>query len=196
MNTDPQFSGNKSEYSNGGYNVLATLVEKVTQEPFFTFITEHIFTPLKMFNTRIVSYPIDIPNCATSYSQWPFFDNIDFNTGNALIGEDGVYCSLNDTEKWISALDNNALVNEETMQKVFTSGVTNNGDKVEYGYGWELYKYHNQEVVGHGGLWCGFSSSIIKFIKLNIWIACYSNSLAISSSRSMHEIAKYFFEIE
>lgn len=184
--------GNQFEYCNGGYNLLATLVEKVTKETFSEFITKNIFTPLGMLNTRVVSYPIKIPRFSVSYSGWPFFDDIDFNTGNALIGEDGIYCSLNDTEKWIRAIEYNTLVDKEMMRKVFTSGLTNAGDKVNYGYGWCFDSFYKNEIVFHTGLWCGFNTAIVNFPEENIWIVSYSNSLAISAGYSMEEIARYF----
>ena len=123
-------AGNRFKYSNGGYNLLATLIEKITKQTFSDFLMENIFKPLNMLNTKAVSYPLEISNRSVSYSEWPFFKDVDFNTCNALHGEDGIYCSINDTEKWIDALEKNLLVNEETTTKLFSSGFTNDGEKI------------------------------------------------------------------
>ena len=121
-----------------------------------------------------------------------FSDEIDFNTGNALIGQDGIYCSLNDTEKWINALECNTLVGKEMMQKIFTSGFTNAGDKVNYEYGWSWTTLYNKEMINHGGRWLGSNTAIVNFPTENIWIVTYSNSLAVSAGNSMREIAQHF----
>ncbi len=189
-------AGSKFEYSNGGYNLLATLIEKVTGQTFTDFITANIFTPLEMENTRVFSSSTTIPNCAVSYSNWPFFDEIDFNTGNTLIGEDGIYCSINDTEKWIGALEKNTLLDQKMTRKVFSPGVTNDGDKINYGYGWSLETCCNYKLTVHTGLWCGFNTVIAHFPEENIWIVVYSNTLAASAWHSMEEIAKYFLHLE
>ncbi len=188
-------AGNRFEYSNGGYNLLATLVEKITKKKFSKFIKENIFKPLCMLNTKVVSYPLEIPNRSVSYSEWPFFDDVDFNTCNALIGEDGIYCSINDTEKWIDALERNLLINKETTTKLFAPSFTNDGEKINYGYGWELDKYYEHEMVLHTGSWVGFNTVIANYPKEKIWVVAYSNSHAISSWIAMEEMTKHYLKL-
>src|SRR6185437_2128252 len=51
--------GTKWEYSNGGYCVLAMIVEKISGMPFAEFVRRRIFAPLKMENTVAHEYGKD-----------------------------------------------------------------------------------------------------------------------------------------
>ena len=185
-------AGEKHEYSNGGYSLLALIVESAAGQPFQDFSRENIFIPAGMNNTAIIDYPSNIKNQAVSYGEWPFFDNIDFNTGNALHGEDGVYTSLNDMEAWLNAIDNNSLVSASTTKRIFSAVKTNNGEKVDYGYGWEWGKYQSNDLIMHGGSWVGFNTFVAKSPDKHYWFVAFSNTEAISSSAAVFAMVDYY----
>ncbi len=107
-------AGEKHEYSNGGYSLLALVVENAADQLFSEFCAENIFIPARMKKTALIEYPPNISKRAISYSEWPFFEDIDFNTGNTIQGEGAVYTSLNDMELWLNAIDSNSLVSTST----------------------------------------------------------------------------------
>jgi len=185
-------AGERHEYSNGGYSLLALVIETAAGQPFQDFSRENIFIPAGMKNTAIIEYPSSIRKQAISYSEWPFFEDIDFNTGNALQGEDGVYTSLNDMEAWIYAIDNNTLVSASTTKRIFSNVQTNNGKTVEYGYGWEWEKYYTMDLLVHGGSWVGFNTIIAKLPKINTWFVGFSNTDAISSDNAVFAMVDYY----
>ena len=45
--------GEYFEYTNANYNLLANIIEKVSEKPFAEYLQDHIFSPLKMENTII-----------------------------------------------------------------------------------------------------------------------------------------------
>ncbi len=184
--------GHRFEYSNGGYNLLASIIEKVTGKPFNEFLSDTIFKPLGMHNSRTYNPPFEIPHQAISYSRWPFFENMDYASGNTLLGEGGIYSSLNDLEKWIHALENHSLVSLTMMGKIFTSGATTTGEIIDYGYGWEFDTYDEHKLTYHTGGWVGFNCVIAHFPEKQLWIVCLANSPAINTWPSMEEIAKEF----
>ena len=189
-------AGDKHQYSNGGYSLLALLIESAAGEPFSEFIERSIFNPANMKSTAIIKYPSNIKNRATSYSEWPFFEDIDFNTGNALYGEDGVYSSLTDIESWIFAIENNILINTSMTEKIFSPTQNNNGEQVDYGYGWFFEDFYKHKMILHTGGWVGFNTVVANIPNENIWFAAFSNSRAISSWEAMEEMAKYYLDIE
>ena len=184
--------GEKHEYSNGGYSLLALVVENAAGQSFRDFSTENIFVPAGMECTRIIEYPSNVRNQAISYGEWPFFEDIDFNTGNALQGEDGVYTSLNDMELWLRAIDNFALVSESTTERIFSVVQTNGGDTVKYGYGWEWGRYYSMDMIVHEGSWVGFNTVVAKQPERNIWFVGFSNTGAISSNRAVIAMADHY----
>jgi len=189
-------AGNKHEYSNGGYNLLATLIENVADQPFSQFLEKNIFMPAAMKDTAIITYPSTVKNQAKSYSEWPFFEDIDFNTGNALYGEDGLYCSLNDIQAWIHALDSNLLISASMTEKVFSPVKDNLDNLVKYGYGWFFEDFYKHKMRLHTGGWVGFNTVISNIPNKNIWFVAFSNSHAISSWSAMEQMAKYYLDLE
>ncbi|ASJ70324.1 serine hydrolase domain-containing protein [Granulosicoccus antarcticus] len=188
--------GERYEYSNGGYSLLALIVESASGQSFKDFSKDRIFDPAGMKNTAIITYPSTIRNQAISYGAWPFFENIDYNTGNALQGEDGVYTSLTDMEAWIHAIDNNILVSPATTERIFSKVKTNNGEDVQYGYGWGFDQIGGMEVRVHTGGWVGFNTVIVNAHEVNTWFVAFSNTEAISSEDASIEMAKYYLDLD
>lgn len=188
--------GEKHEYSNGGYSLLALIIENAAGESYPEFMQQRIFKPADMPNTAIITYPSTIKKQAISYSDWPYFEDIDYNTGNALYGEDGVYTSLNDMQGWINAIENNVLVSRAMTKKLFSKVRTNGGKKVNYGYGWGIGKYQQHKVVHHNGSWVGFNTAVAGLRKKQLWLVAFSNTLAISSDSAMRQMAKHYLDIK
>ena len=184
--------GEKYDYSNGGYSLLALVVENAAGQLFKDFSRDNIFVPAGMTNTQIIEYPTSISSQAISYGEWPHFDDIDFNTGNALQGEDGVYTSLNDMESWLNAIDNNSLVNGATSKKIFSPVETSSGESVKYGYGWEFEKYNSVDIIVHEGSWVGFNTVVAKAPERNTWFVGFSNTVAISSSTAILAMVDHY----
>src|SRR6185312_6459891 len=60
--------GSKYQYSNTGYNLLAEIVTKVSGKPFPQWIAEHIFKPLGMNESVVMSdYSNVVKHLASSY---------------------------------------------------------------------------------------------------------------------------------
>lgn len=59
--------GTDDSYSNGGYVVLARVVEVVSQTDWASFLRDEIFRPLGMENTGVMSSRQPIPNLAVGY---------------------------------------------------------------------------------------------------------------------------------
>ena len=187
--------GEKFAYSNGGYSLLALLVGVAANQPFPEFIEKNIFNPVGMKNTTIFENPTTIKNCAKSYSHWPFFEDVDFNTGNTLYGEGGVRSSLNDLEAWIHALENHALISAAMTQKVFSKTMNNKGEVVEYGYGWCIEEVYKHNMIIHGGSWVGFNLVIAHVPDRELWFVVLCNSQAVSSDDALESLFKHYLDI-
>ena len=90
--------GDQFEYSNYGYNLLATLIEQISNQDFEDFVQENIFKPLNMkasFNTNIFE---DVDNIAVLYG----------------IDEDGNYYErLNDKKR----IEDNIVISSTVRDK-------------------------------------------------------------------------------
>jgi CubicO group peptidase (beta-lactamase class C family) len=161
--------GSRWEYSNSGYAVLAMVVERVSGQPFGDFLRDRIFRPLRMHNT--VAYEKgknDIPRRAYGYRRddadaWTLADQ---SATSAVLGDGGIYSSVDDLAKWDSALRRYTLLTPSQMQFALTAvevpgGVkTPEGSESGYGFGWFLDTYRNHRQMWHYGETMGFRTSI------------------------------------
>jgi CubicO group peptidase (beta-lactamase class C family) len=159
----------KYEYSNIGYQLLASVIEKTSGQSYSAFIRKNIFKPLKMNNSFIYGEKIN-PNIIT---EGHYFDDslktvqiantiLDykrFKIQEGIIGGKGIYSTTNDLLKWINNFSNNKLVSREGFSEMTTRAILRDSSKTEYGFGYELsYWKDYSTTIGHSGRWPGYSS--------------------------------------
>ena len=164
--------GSKWEYSNSGYAVLAMIVEKVSGESFGQFLQERIFTPLKMKNTLAYEKgKNEVAHRAFGNSKdkdgW---HQTDQSSTSAVLGDGGIYSSLDDLAKWDRALREHILLSAAEMQPALmpvqpTEGPARfpDGPAVSYGFGWFLEPYRGHKRMSHDGDTIGFRTTIQRF---------------------------------
>lgn len=157
--------GTLFRYSNSGYAVLAMIIEKVSGKPFAQFLQENIFKPLGMNNTVAHEKGISIvKNRAMGYrldgSRFVFSDQ---SVTSAVLGDGGIYSSIEDLFKWDQALYTEKLVKKETLAAAFTPGILLNGKVLDYGFGWHLDQFNGHRRVTHIGSTSGFRNVIQRY---------------------------------
>ena len=147
--------GEKYSYSNGGYVLLALIVEEVSDLPFHEFMETHIFKPLGMNNTFVYheSSP-KIENRAVGHTQasekddfFRIFEDFEFFTK----GDGGIFSTLDDLHLWDQALYTEKLIPKATLEEAFTQATLNNGALIDYGYGWGIFEKDGRKAVHHSG---------------------------------------------
>ena len=158
--------GERFEYSNMGYTILASIVEKVTKQHFRDFLKLQIFDPLEMNNTTLYDYQeaedINMPNRVFGYRKalnQKDIISVDYQLINDVRGSGGIYSTLNDLFKWNMALINYEVLPKEYMDEAWSWGTLNNGEKYRYGFGWNFPKDKTvPKAVFHAGKWAGFGA--------------------------------------
>ena len=167
-------SWHKWDYSNSGYAVLAMVVQKVSGQPFGDFLHDRIFAPLKMnadhglrkrkeyrLPPRLRPYPRE----AAPGSE------LDQSSTSAVLGDGGVYSSLDDLAKWDQALAQSRLLSEAEMKPAITPVKISDGSVQEpdgtpaaYGFGWFLnsYKGHRANVALRRNRWLSHHHSALR----------------------------------
>lgn len=176
--------GEKWEYSNTGYNLLATIVSRASGTPFNEYLQEHIFIPAEMYSTSVYKYipgfDEQMPNRVFGFGMK--FNGTDlFSTDshylNAAYGEGGIYSTLEDLMKWDKILYTDELVSTQAIEEAFSRGILNNGDKTDYGFGWFIAISPNgKKVVKHMGGWAGFLTNIYREIEEDNCIITLTNN--------------------
>lgn len=158
--------GEKWEYSNTGYTLLACIVEKASGVKFEVFMQKNIFTPLDMQNTVLATGKKDQPIKNRAYGYSSSFENTDYHYGNGIVGDGGIYSTVGDLFKWDQGLYNAGLVKKSTMAEALTPYTLNDGSTTgDYGFGWRLYRGTKRDVIEHSGSWAGFSNVIRRDLK-------------------------------
>jgi len=158
--------GEKWEYSNTGYLVLATIVEKISGQHFRAFLKEQITDPVGMINTTLYKYQMEsdpnMPNRAFGYrtalNQTGLVPN-DYDIVNDVRGDGGIYSTLEDLFKWNMALANHTIISKDYLDEAWSPGFLNNGEKTRYGFGWFIEQDSTKPMtVFHSGGWVGFGT--------------------------------------
>ena len=169
--------GEKWEYSNTGYSLLACMVERASGETFEAFMQQNIFAPLDMQNTVLATGEKDQPIKNRVYGYSSNFENTDYHYLNGVVGDGGIYSTVGDMFKWDQGLYYAGLVKKSTMAEALTPYTLDDGSTTrDYGFGWRLYRGDKQDVIEHSGSWAGFSTAIRRDLKKQNAIIILSNN--------------------
>jgi N-acyl-D-aspartate/D-glutamate deacylase len=176
---DPIFpAGERYEYSNPGYEMLALVVERASGQRFGQFVEDNIFAPLGMSDSviRDSSEP-EIPNRVLGYARGDGgFTLDDDHNLNHIIGSGGMYSTAEDLASWDEALYTDTLVRRETLQEAWSPVRLAGGDEFPYGFGWRLGGYGGLgRRVCHSGHWLGFSNFIARYPERRLTVIVLSN---------------------
>lgn len=158
-------AGEKYQYSNSAYAMLAIIVEKISSQTFSDYLQQHIFNPAKMQSSLAYNKSRHtIENRAYGYSIGEFGDiqRTDQSVFSAVLGDGGIYSNLNDLYRWDQALYRYNLLNKQLMTETFRDQKNNSGEDINYGYGWRLENYRSLSVKYHTGISKGFRNVIYR----------------------------------
>lgn len=186
MNELNSIPGERFEYNDVGYILLACLIEKITSMSYTDFLGNNIFKPCGMSNT-IIYHPDKkkIPERVLGYADYPLFKLCDEHPGDMVYGDGAIYSSLDDLYLWLMAIENASIFLRQTKQKILTSGLTSNRQSIGYGYGWFIKETSGMKRYYHTGEWVGFRNCIVNLPQINLWVIVLSNS----SDTNMLDIA-------
>ena len=189
-------SGTDYRYSNTGYALLAMIVEEKSGLTFSEFLKENIFSPLEMNNSVAHQEGIsNITNRAYGYSQEDDGYNLDDQSlTSAVLGDGGIYTSLNDMFRWNQSLYVDTLIPYEILNEAFTSGELSSGEKTGYGFGWRMDTYLYRNRAHHTGSTRGFRNVFMRFPDQKISILILTNRNSGKPINIAEKIADYLFD--
>jgi len=181
--------GARYDYSNTGYMVLATIVERISGMSLNDFLQRRVFTPLHMFSTYIYS----TADSSVSRRQADGFrayrsgySRIADTRNNGPVGDKGVCSTTGDMFKWDRALYNGAIIKPAILHEAFTPATTNGGKSVPYGYGFRMRDYDGSTVIYHNGLWEGARTNFHRYLNSQNTIIVLNNT----STHINHELVR------
>ena len=180
------------DYSNTGYMLLASIVEKASGKPFATYLQKHIFGPLDMKNTFTYSNNVATltGKVATGHTGGRRKRSPDYL--DTVLGDKGIFSTVEDLYKWDQALYTQQLVKQETLEEAFTGSRKKKRDE-DYGFGWRIKTVESGDtIVYHGGLWHGYATYLLRNPKDHSALIVLSN-VPNGSFGKLKEIQKFLY---
>ncbi len=194
---EPLFpAGDRYEYSNPGYEMLALVVERVSGQTFGEFLQENIFGPLGMSSSVAYdSSQVEVHNRAYGYSSnEDSFVLDDDDALNHIVGSGGIYSTVEDLYLWDQALYTDRLVRRSTLEEAWSPVRLNNGEEYPYGFGWSLGRYGALgRRLDHAGGWVGFSTYILRYPERQFTVIVLSNLGDFESEAHANRIADVYY---
>jgi CubicO group peptidase (beta-lactamase class C family) len=177
LNASP---GDRYEYSNLGYYVLAEIISAVSGKPWAGFLNERVFVPVGMTATRSTTVARIIPNRAAGYvresdafqnaADWP------------AVRPSGAFLStVLDLAKWEAVLQTNRILSESSKKDMWTPVRLNDGREYRYGFGWEVDWFPNGigptdvPLIRHEGSIPGFRAVYWRLPEHGLTVIVLSN---------------------
>ena len=189
-------TGEKYQYCNLAYFMLAEIITQLSGMPWQDYIREKLFIPAGMKNSGMTDfYPI-IPNRASGY----------MHKNGALVNADAMYAvrpsggflsTSTDMILWDKVLTEKNIIlkkeNWELLWQPFIKTSGNSASKEYYGFGWAINELNGRKVVEHGGSNIGFRSFYARFVNDGLSIIIMTNTDEANPAAIVRALSEYYF---
>jgi CubicO group peptidase (beta-lactamase class C family) len=171
--------GTKFSYSNSGFDVLGSIIEKVTGASYAKAVRAYIFKPLRMRQSGFGFADLRDKHKAILYAYVSATKHVETKPWNASLtfSSGGLYSSLNDLRKFYQGLRTYRLVSRETFAQATTPFLGG------YGYGWYVDSLQGERVIDHGGNVAGATSYLLLMPERKTGIILLNNITSTSLER-------------
>jgi len=171
--------GDHYSYTNSGFALLPTIVERVSGMSFVQFSNERIFRPLGLRDTHWRDdFTEIVPGRAQAYSRaanaprgWSLempFENVH--------GPGGLLTTVADWLRWNDELDKKNLVSSEIVDGLTTRAVLTSGRTISYARGVTVSKFRGVDEIAHSGSTGGYSTYLARYPGQQLSIAVLCNA--------------------
>lgn len=172
----------KFEYCNTNYALLASVIEKVSGQSYATFMDSAIFKPLGMTNTWVYGTKSDTIYPYKTKGHTPSGALETQTYADNVVGDKGIYSTVDDLYKWSEALFTGKILKKETLDEAYTGYSNEHPGKRNYGYGWRITdESPTQKIVYHNGWWHGYSTLFYRRLSNETTVILLSNKYSSST---------------
>jgi CubicO group peptidase (beta-lactamase class C family) len=169
--------GTSYRYSNTGYALLALITERVTGARFADVLHDNIFRPVGMRTTVAFEEGISsVHHRAYGHSRkaegWIKTDQ---SQTSAVLGDGGIYSNPSELATWVSSLWRHRLISDTMQRQAWSKALLNNGQPIDYGYGWHLDNPSGPSYPHHDGSTMGFRNHMLVYPDRKMMIIVLTN---------------------
>jgi CubicO group peptidase (beta-lactamase class C family) len=179
--------GDYYSYTNSGFALLPTIVERVSGMPFARFSDERIFRPAGMADTRWRDdFTAIIPRRAQAYARrgdgWRLempFENVH--------GPGGLLTTVGDWLKWNDALDKRRF--GAVSDSLLSRATLTSGRVIPYAMGLTNGAYRGTPEWQHSGSTAGYSTFLARYPRAGLSIAVMCNAAGAPATSYVRQLA-------
>ncbi len=192
----------KFEYSNTGYLFLATIIERVSNTTYSSFLKQKFFSPLNMNNTNVFFLykdNLNIPDVAVGYSQESYGEELTSDIEyvkyfDGAYGQGRIYSTTKDLLKWAESIKKNTLFTNEQTNTIINNYQLNSKENTNYGFGLfvgESKKYG--KIINHSGGWGGYTTFLEQHLTNDKIIILLQNNSLVTTKIPIEEVRKILY---
>jgi len=183
-------AGQRQEYSNTGYQLLAEIVARVSGQSFPDYMHNRIFQPLGMDQTFVQTDPEQIiENIASSYKPDAGAYAMEHQL-TATYGSTGIISNPRDLLRWGHALNVTAIGGAGVMEAMASRSTLSNGRRAIATNGQEYRNFHGFDTWSHGGSTGGFRTFLLRIPKAKMVIVVMGNRSDLLKAAFAFDVAE------
>jgi D-alanyl-D-alanine carboxypeptidase len=181
--------GQKWQYSNLGYYVLAEIISRSSGQVWSDFMAHRVFGPLGMSSTRTTDSTV--PDRAIGY-EW---DGKHLNRAREWgLRPSGAYLSnVEDMAKWDAALIGVFPLSSASKRTMWTAVSQPTGNSFGYGFGWVVDTRAGKRVIWHSGGRSGFKAFFARFPDDHLSFLIFTNAGHSDPEPILWQVASTWF---
>lgn len=180
--------GEKLMYSGTAFNLLASIIEKISGQSYNSYMNEQVFERLGMMHTQVANFARNaknIPGYAVGYNYSDSLQKyiradskgLGWTTYLAgITGEGMIITTTGDLLKWDRAIKNHSLLTETTQLEMLSPQAHNPFFKITFGYGMRVGKNDIGNYFFHNGYYPGYLCMHICYTDEDITVIVLSNN--------------------
>lgn len=169
--------GTRFRYSNSNYIVLTHLIERVSGQPYASYMQQSVFQPLGMQHTRYDNHLAVIAKRAQGYRRSKGeLQNADFISMSQPQGAGGLISTVDDLAIWHRALRDGRPVAAPLLEQAMRKTTLADGTSSPYGFGWIIGQANGLDDVEHGGFINGFNSYVVRLKQPDVFVTVLTNA--------------------
>ena len=170
--------GTDYRYSNSGYILLGAVIEKVSGQPYATYVKTNLLDPLHLDAMIYGGTKSLIRHRAHGYRYiGSAFVNAEHYDDSQAFSMGGFLSTAMDLARWTAALHEQHVLSAAAYQEMITPAVLPSGEVVTYGDAVELGSIGHFHLLSHAGGGVGFMSQAIFVREEDLTIVVLSNTI-------------------
>jgi len=166
-------------YNNGGYNVLGSIVARVSGQSFREFATAHILQPLGMMQSSFRGGSVAISaDHALGYHRDERGFHLARDGGvdtSAIVGNSGLFTTVADLLRFAQNFGDARVGGRDSLMEMQTPVPLGDHSPSPYGLGLEVGDDRGLKTVGHGGGDRGIAAYLIRYPSHDLSVAVLCN---------------------